>query len=92
MDLDNNPGEEADVESEGKSTRASTEHPESTRSRRKSNQPTKIKSLSPAPSVQVLDDDEEIADGDDEETFAVETVLEHKFHKSSNVRAPFSRC
>jgi hypothetical protein len=92
MEIDNHPGDEADVESEGKSSRASTEHrSESTRSRRKSNQPPKTKSPSPAPSVQVLDDEEEeIADGDEEETFAVETVLNHKFHKLGNVRALFS--
>ena len=113
MEVDN-PGDEADIESEGKSTRASTEHPseqaresrrsrrkatsqtsetvspESTRSRRKSNQTTKIKSPSPAPSVQIVEDDdeEEIADGD-EETFAVEMVLDHKIVKLANVRVLF---
>lgn len=104
MEIDNQPGDDADIESDGKSTRASTVNPpesrksrrkttshtsgtvspESTRSRRKSNQ--KAKSPSPAPSVEIIDDDDEedIADGD-EETFAVEKVLDHKIIKSGNV-------
>jgi hypothetical protein len=87
------PGDEADVESEGSTVRR--------KGKSGTSRDAKVtpKSLSPAKKtpVEILDDEEEDEDEDededegDEETFAVEKILNHR-EKYKNVTLPFTAC
>jgi hypothetical protein len=73
------PGEEADVESEGGPARSRSK----SQSSKDANGTVQVESNKNEP-VEIIDDDED-EDGD-EETFAVEKVLNHRIAKKGNVR------
>ena len=84
------PGDEADVESEGGSIRQNRK----SHSPKESKGTPKPESSNKKEAIEILDDDDDAGSQDendedaDEETFAVEKVLNHRIGKKANVSSP----